>query len=156
MGFCFFLVRGIECPTCFKRFPIEQIEEHADVCASHIIEFGDDTGPGDATTSDECRLERASEIWIDDNEQNDLTHSTLIKMVQKDMEKDPPVRINIRRKTLWEDFIKERNRRVKPEKLVKVVFIGEPAIDDGGPRREFFSGNVIHLIEASHGMTKIF
>jgi hypothetical protein len=25
--------------------------------------------------------------------------------------------------------------------MVKIVFVGEPAIDDGGPRREFFSGN---------------
>ena len=25
------------------------------------------------TTSDDCRLERTAEIWIDDNEQNDLT-----------------------------------------------------------------------------------
>ena len=100
----FFTVRGFECPTCFKRFPIEEIEEHADLCASHIIEFGDDTCPGEATTSDDCRLERTAEIWIDDNEQNDLTYSTLIKTVQKNMEKDQPVRINIRRKTLWEDF----------------------------------------------------
>ena len=44
----FFTVRGFECPTCFKRFPIEEIEEHADLCASHIIEFGDDTCPGEA------------------------------------------------------------------------------------------------------------
>ena len=52
--------------------------------------------------------------------QNDLTHAGLIKMVQKNMAKDQPVRINIRRKKLWEDFIKERNRRVKHEKLVKI------------------------------------
>ncbi len=76
----FFLVCGIECSTHFKRFPIEQIEEHVHVCASYIIEFGDDTSPGDATTSDEYGLERASKICIHDNEQNDLTHSTLIKM----------------------------------------------------------------------------
>lgn len=145
----FFTVRGFECPTCFKRFPIEEIEEHADLCASHIIEFGDDTCPGEATTSDDCRLERTAEIWIDDHEQNDLTYSTLIKTVQKNMEKDQPVRINIRRKTLWEDFVRERNRRVKPEKLVKVVFIGEPAIDDGGPRREFFSGEVQFIYTAN-------
>ena len=31
-------------------------------------------------------------------------------------------------------------KRVMLENLVKVVFLGEPAIDDGGPRREFFSG----------------
>ena len=64
----FFLVCGIECPTCSRRFPIEQIEDHADACASHLIEFEDGTGADGATTSNECRLERAFEIWVDDKE----------------------------------------------------------------------------------------
>ena len=25
--------------------------------------------------------------------------------------------------------------------MLHVVFVGEPAIDDGGPKREFFAGN---------------
>jgi hypothetical protein len=24
---------------------------------------------------------------------------------------------------------------------IRIVFLGEPAVDDGGPKREFFSGN---------------
>lgn len=58
---------------------------------------------------------------------------------------DLPIRINVRRKTLWDDFLRERKRRVKPEKMLKVVFVGEPAIDDGGPRREFFSGTELFV-----------
>ena len=34
--------------------------------------------------------------------------------------------------------------------MLKVTFIGEPAIDDGGPRREFFSGMYIQLTKYTH------
>ena len=52
-----------------------------------------------------------------------------------------PVRLNIRRKHIWKDFkVAYQQGVVRPEDHVKIVFIGEPAIDDGGPRREFFSG----------------
>ena len=53
------------------------------------------------------------------------------------------VRVNIRRKNLWSDF-KElcTRRRITPLDRVKIVFVGEPAVDNAGPRREFFSGTV--------------
>jgi hypothetical protein len=42
---------------------------------------------------------------------------------------------------MWNDFKEARMKnRIKPNNMVKVVFAGESAIDDGGPRREFFSG----------------
>jgi hypothetical protein len=51
------------------------------------------------------------------------------------------VRLNVRRKYIWSDFKESRsNGKVSPTDNVKIVFIGESAIDDGGPRREFFSG----------------
>ena len=54
---------------------------------------------------------------------------------------EEPVRINIRRKTMWDDFRKERKRKI-------VVFLGEPAINDGVGPADFFSGllpnEVIH------------
>jgi len=50
-------------------------------------------------------------------------------------------RIHVRRKFLWEDFLESRKRPwVKPCHTIKVVFLGEAAIDDGGPKREFFTG----------------
>ena len=29
----------------------------------------------------------------------------------------------------------------KPKGMLKVTYVGEPAVDDGGPKREFFTGN---------------
>ena len=51
------------------------------------------------------------------------------------------MRINIRRKNIFQDFVAIRkNPWFDLNRAFKVVFVGEPAIDDGGPRREFFSG----------------
>ena len=51
------------------------------------------------------------------------------------------MRISVRRKNIFHNFVAIRK---KPwfdlNKAFKVVFVGEPAIDDGGPRREFFLG----------------
>lgn len=53
--------------------------------------------------------------------------------------KDKYQRINIRRKFLLEDATKQFNRdSFDISKLIRVTFIGESAIDTGGPRREFF------------------
>ncbi|CAB4001408.1 G2 M phase-specific E3 ubiquitin- ligase-like [Paramuricea clavata] len=50
-------------------------------------------------------------------------------------------RINVQRKTVLADYLNTRKRRpwFKPEVHIKVVFVGETAIDDGGPKREFFT-----------------
>ena len=52
-----------------------------------------------------------------------------------------PRRLNIRRKLIWSDF-KEAHQKgiIGAANHIKIIFIREPAIDDGGPRREFFSG----------------
>ena len=32
--------------------------------------------------------------------------------------------------------------KIDPKSSLKVVFTGEPAVDDGGPKRELFSGRI--------------
>ena len=53
----------------------------------------------------------------------------------------PPVRLDIRRKCAWQDFL---SLRKKPwfNRLAsfKLKFVCEEAVDGGGPRREFFNG----------------
>ena len=59
------------------------------------------------------------------------------------MELSGQARVNLRRTHLWSDFKEAREKnRIKPDQRLKVVFLGVPAIDDGGPRREFFSGKL--------------
>ena len=59
------------------------------------------------------------------------------EMVMGDKE---PKRLTMRRKFIWQDFKNARQKKISPTEKVKVVFSGEPAVDDGGPRRELFSG----------------
>ena len=55
-----------------------------------------------------------------------------------------PQRINVRRAALLEDAISAIGKSTfKFNRNLKVRFIGEPAVDDGGPKREFF--RLIHI-----------
>ena len=46
-------------------------------------------------------------------------------------------RITVRRSHIWEDTLRALRRNLDLRKVIKVTFLGEPAIDDGGPRREY-------------------
>ena len=47
-------------------------------------------------------------------------------------------RITIRRKFLWQDLKSAMSTKIQPKSTLRVAFSGEPAVDDGGPRRELF------------------
>ena len=54
-------------------------------------------------------------------------------------DKEATRRITVRRSHLFDDTIKMlKTRPWNPLHHFKVTFLGEPGIDDGGPRREFF------------------
>lgn len=130
----------MDCPTCFQTFPINEIAEHADICASWYVDTVGGTSAAGTIAMDDNSTSDASEI-LQDGDTPEVTIVSLMQQLQNNLEPGEPVRINLRRKTLWEDFAKERRKRVKLKKnKIKVVFLGEPAIDDGRPRREFFSG----------------
>jgi hypothetical protein len=48
-------------------------------------------------------------------------------------------RLYVRRRHLFDDSIKGMTRFTDPSKPFRVVFVGEPCVDEGGPRREFFN-----------------
>lgn len=54
--------------------------------------------------------------------------------------KGETIRVTVRRKQLWHDFRRARDTIYSPSQPIKVTFCGEPAIDDGGPKREFLCG----------------
>ena len=59
-------------------------------------------------------------------------------------------RVNVRRSDLLQDAIRQFSRSsFDVSKLLKVCFIGESAVDDGGPRREFFRLLLQELFSAS-------
>lgn len=48
-------------------------------------------------------------------------------------------RIHVRRSHIVEDSIRAFSKHTfSVSKMLKVVFVGEPSVDDGGPRREYF------------------
>ena len=52
---------------------------------------------------------------------------------------DAVQRIIVRRSNVWEDSLKQFIKGLSYNKTIKVTFVGEPAVDSGGPRREYFT-----------------
>lgn len=49
------------------------------------------------------------------------------------------MRIHVRRSHIFEDSVRQFSKdSFNTSKMLKVLFIGESAVDDGGPRREYF------------------
>ena len=70
----------------------------------------------------------------------ELSFSDLLKMHRADVlpdSKDDKVRITVRRKWILNDCLHKLRNGFDTTKHLRVVFIGEPAVDDGGPLREF-------------------
>ena len=53
-------------------------------------------------------------------------------------------RLKVRRRAVWEDTLNQLKRGLSIDKHLNVVFLGEPAVDTGGPLREF-----LHLLISS-------
>lgn len=52
-------------------------------------------------------------------------------------DQDDEERITVRRSHIWEDTVRAFQRKLDLRKILKVTFLGEPAIDDSGLRREY-------------------
>ena len=90
-------------------------------------------------TADPTSVETGSIVSPDD-----LT--AILETLQQQYVSEKEVRVNIQRKHIWSDFKQARkkfNLEHVPSHKIKIVFLGEPAVDDGSPRREFFSGKLI-------------
>ncbi len=151
--------RVISCPTCHEKFGGDEIEEHADICAEsawsgseqQYVSLMSDLVNVDDVTDQQESSEPISLI----NENNEASPASdispgnikteladVIRNLQANLG-NTTNRLNVQRISVLDDYI---NKRVKcswfsPQNKLKVVFMGESAIDDGGPRREFFSGN---------------
>ena len=130
---------GVQCPTCFKYFTSGEIAQHADECVDNYVPFMavcDDEDNAQAIDSD-------SETPLD----GDCRHGDLQQRIKSEIGSlatsfvsVEQVRLSVRRKNIWDDLKKAARKRIAPTNNLKIVFLGEPAIDDGGPKREFFSG----------------
>ena len=124
------------CPICSSLLPIEQIEEHADNCSMWLL---DDTEQFDIPDSSPSQSEPATAQELTIHQQKEALREQIATLSAQLLSTDVK-RLTIRRKFMWQDFKSAMSTKIQPKSTLKVVFSGEPAIDDGGPRRELFSG----------------
>mgnify|MGYP002804295901 CR=1 FL=1 len=68
------------------------------------------------------------------------------ELADEHVKKEDQKRLNVRRKDLWVDLKQACVKyKLDPSTPIRIVFLGEPAIDDGGPKREFFSGIALKI-----------
>ena len=134
---------NVQCPICLEHFPIKTVEEHAAQCeAEHsslyqmLPEFEDYIHENDVKEKGPSEVSKPSCVL------KDMVMNLAVKVFDPEEER---VRITVRRKHIWDDYKRARGRYYSPEKKIKVTFSGESAVDDGGPRREFFSGIVTEI-----------
>ena len=118
-----------KCPICLQEYPLAEIELHADNCAEWLLEVSEDED-GFYEEKEECSALPPAE------DPKQALQSNIFQIAESDDMK----RLTLRRKYLWQDFKAARQKKITPKDRVKVIFSGEPAVDDGGPRREMFSG----------------
>jgi hypothetical protein len=115
------------------------VEAHAGECVGSF-------GLVEDNSVEVCPVNDISDTELSMNESGS-NDSTLLKCISDLKENGiklqmEMIRVTIRRKMVWEDFKRARYRYYHPYRMLKVTFAGEPAVDDGGPRREFFAGTV--------------
>ena len=141
----------VECPTCRGYYMEEEIACHADICAENahkraFFELIEDL-PNDEPLEE---LEREATEHHGDGSTNEtevLSTSEILKALTENLKSQS--RINVRRGQLFTDYLEVRKRCYwhNAEQKLKVVFIGEPAEDTGGPRREFLTGlDILHQL----------
>jgi hypothetical protein len=124
-----------QCPICLESYPLCEIETHASSCRMWMLEE-EDFSYDSSEPNDELTVEREIPPSVTPKQvlMEEVSH------VAEAVLSDETKRLTVRRKFLWQDFKNARKKKIGPKDRVKVVFSGEPAVDDGGPRRELFSG----------------
>jgi hypothetical protein len=144
------------CPTCYLDFPIHDIESHADACADQFDPVGIahiDLQSEMLNEQDESVMEKSPVSTTIDDDGSCIPLEKIKQIIlglHQHVDTEKVNRISIRRKYAYEDYVDARERLIRRKKFnqnskLKLTFIGEPAVDDGGPRREFFSGTVYCL-----------
>ena len=132
------------CPFCFKKFPIDVIDTHANFCIDNRFDpIGDVSDTEliqyDSDSPEQCfdKNQEAKGMSYDDQmkKMKDLITECATNV------HEVKIRINVRRKEVFNDYLTiSKKPWFNNKQLLKITFVGEPAVDDGGPRREFFSG----------------
>lgn len=136
-----------QCPTCYGVFSQGEIESHADACADAWVDpIGDPDGVVEIQNDEDEKQcnEDATDTPRESSEVNLETLKNEVSNLRSACGCELTNRVSIRRRSIFQDYMDARKKKwFKPKSLIKVTFVGEPAIDDGGPKREFFTGNLL-------------
>ena len=138
------------CPTCFEMYPFDQIEVHANICADNYLD-NDPIGYVSDDNLEELLNDPPEISSIVGEHENPSSEAKIEKMKQivAELSKNVQpvkIRISIRWKSAFKDYLETAKKPwFNNERMLKVTFIDELAVDDGGPRREFFSGLHIQI-----------
>lgn len=134
-----------QCPTCLAYFSRADIETHADICADNWIdpigECADMAAINDHHEDQSCE-ETLTADEIDALEPQTVeARREVIQIIKDNVNRISINRIAIRRREAFQDYLETRRKKWFTEgAILKINFSGEPAVDGGGPRREFFTG----------------
>ena len=67
----------------------------------------------------------------------------------------PATRVEVRRKYAWQDYRLRRKFWFNVKNVYRITFTLEPAVDGGGPRQEFFSGEYRNLYIQRYSYQKL-
>ena len=143
--------RKVPCPVCEQLFPINAIASNADLCAGKhqnemLREIHCDKDSGNIDEDHDIEV-----VIMVENKQNLEEHSkpaTLINQVLENCsvpigEDCPKICIEVFRGNCFSDFhryFKKTWNKDKPVCQYEISFAGESGQDQGGVRREFYSG----------------
>eukprot|EP00112_Aurelia_sp_Birch-Aquarium-sp1_P025537 Seg8529.2 transcript_id=Seg8529.2/GoldUCD/mRNA.D3Y31 product="G2/M phase-specific E3 ubiquitin-protein ligase" protein_id=Seg8529.2/GoldUCD/D3Y31 len=122
------------CPVCQKFYPIETLQAHANACIDFKPAFEIDTEVKELAEENDVS-------HFDENKGNSLQEVLCEKSKKFCNDSSARTRFSVRLNNAYVDTMKKMNlfqkgRLLKP---ISVDFVGEVAIDDGGPLRELFT-----------------
>ena len=143
------------CPMCYRDFPISEIECHADIC-SEAFDFVGAVRDQSETIDDDndhfSVVDEKNDVHdvVEDADGNSIWIGKIkdvVSRANKMVDMKAVNRVPIRRRFVFKDYLATREKLKQRKRFdrkgqLKITFIGEPAVDDGGPRREFFSGRI--------------
>lgn len=129
----------VECPNYSPSFPIAEIADHADLCCDVWVGDVEELGEVEESVANGGESFKVEESLTLPEVNETVFITEVVQALINNMSDTKPRRLNIRRKLSRRDFKEARQKGIiGAADHVKIAFIGEPAIDDEGPRREFF------------------
>ena len=141
------------CPMCYRDFPISEIECHADICSEAFDFVGVVRDQSETIDDDHCHVvDEKNDVddVVEDADGNSIWIGKIedvVSRANKVVDVKAVNRVSIRRRFVFKDYLAAREKLKQGKRFdhkgqLKITFIGEPAVDDVGPRREFFSGGI--------------